>query len=417
MSELINARLSRNDFRWYLLASVSVAALAASVYAPDAAFAEEDTDRPTLWIELGGQFEQTRDEQAAFAPPFVANLPSSFFSPLIAQKAPLQYSIGSEGAISFEPEGSDWVFSASLRFGRANGVAERHQQTPNARIPVHFSVILPPPLTGFNKYKNYTAYPDGHVKLEDVTAQRKETHSIVDFQVGKDVGLGLFGRHGSSVLSAGVRFAQFTSKTNISLRAQPDVHYPAAPITSKYEDKAFTQYHVHFHGYSAALNAQRSFHGLGPSIAWSGSAPFVGELGHGEVAFDWDANAAILFGRQKVHEHHQSNARSYYGHQWNPESGVPKSGLHPGTFFPPSGGGRISTLYAHTANFNRTRTVAVPNLGGMAGISFLYSNAKVSFGYRADFFFGAMDGGIDTARKENQGFYGPFASISVGLGG
>jgi hypothetical protein len=37
--------------------------------------------------------------------------------------------------------------------------------------------------------------------------------------------------------------------------------------------------------------------------------------------------------------------------------------------------------------------------------------------YRADFFFGAMDGGIDTAKKENVGFYGPFATISIGLGG
>jgi|HubBroStandDraft_2_1064218.scaffolds.fasta_scaffold44336_3 hypothetical protein len=44
-------------------------------------------------------------------------------------------------------------------------------------------------------------------------------------------------------------------------------------------------------------------------------------------------------------------------------------------------------------------------------------NFKVSAGYRADFFFGAMDGGLDTAKKENVGFYGPFATISVGLGG
>jgi hypothetical protein len=44
-------------------------------------------------------------------------------------------------------------------------------------------------------------------------------------------------------------------------------------------------------------------------------------------------------------------------------------------------------------------------------------NAKVKFGYRADLFLGAMDGGIDTAKKENVGFYGPFATVSVGIGG
>jgi hypothetical protein len=38
-------------------------------------------------------------------------------------------------------------------------------------------------------------------------------------------------------------------------------------------------------------------------------------------------------------------------------------------------------------------------------------------GYRADFFFGAVDGGLGTSEKETRGFYGPFAKISVGLGG
>ena len=66
---------------------------------------------------------------------------------------------------------------------------------------------------------------------------------------------------------------------------------------------------------------------------------------------------------------------------------------------------------------NRSRFVTVPNLGGFAGASFRFSGAKVSLGYRADFFFGAMDGGIDTRKSEDIGFYGPFATISVGLGG
>ena len=62
-------------------------------------------------------------------------------------------------------------------------------------------------------------------------------------------------------------------------------------------------------------------------------------------------------------------------------------------------------------------TVTVPNVGGFAGLSFQIQNFKVSAGYRADLFFNAMDGGIDTRKSENIGFYGPFASVSVGLGG
>ena len=58
----------------------------------------------------------------------------------------------------------------------------------------------------------------------------------------------------------------------------------------------------------------------------------------------------------------------------------------------------------------------MPNLGGFAGLSYRMQDFKVSFGYRADFFFNAIDGGIDTRKEENRGFFGPYASISVGLG-
>jgi hypothetical protein len=59
----------------------------------------------------------------------------------------------------------------------------------------------------------------------------------------------------------------------------------------------------------------------------------------------------------------------------------------------------------------------VPNLGGFAGMSLKFPNAKVSLGNRADFFFGAMDAGIDTRHTDDMNFHGPFAKISVGLGG
>ena len=61
--------------------------------------------------------------------------------------------------------------------------------------------------------------------------------------------------------------------------------------------------------------------------------------------------------------------------------------------------------------------MTIPNVGGFAGVSFRYANAKVSFGYRGDFFFNAMDTGWDTRKSSTVGFYGPFATISIGLGG
>jgi hypothetical protein len=63
----------------------------------------------------------------------------------------------------------------------------------------------------------------------------------------------------------------------------------------------------------------------------------------------------------------------------------------------------------------RSRSVVVLNVGGFAGVSFRYSNAKLSLGYRGDFFFDAMDEGIDTPKSSVVGFYGPFATIGIGL--
>ncbi|HEV2561086.1 MAG TPA: hypothetical protein VGT78_03000 [Rhizomicrobium sp.] len=69
---------------------------------------------------------------------------------------------------------------------------------------------------------------------------------------------------------------------------------------------------------------------------------------------------------------------------------------------------RLSSTHPHGCFVN------APNLGGFAGISFRYDNAKISFGYRGDFFFAAMDHGIDTRKSTTLGFNGPFASIRVG---
>lgn len=111
-------------------------------------------------------------------------------------------------------------------------------------------------------------------------------------------------------------------------------------------------------------------------------------------------NGALLFGKQKsVVGHHAS------GHYvpWGWGLGT-VNGYYHSAYTPRNGG------------HNSSKSVMVPNLGGFAGMSFRYSGAKISFGYRADFFFGAIDGGINARKSETLGFKGPFASISFGLG-
>ncbi len=133
MSELMSAQKTKRDFRLQLLTTVSALALLMGVYgASESRAADEDTDRPTIWIELGGQMEHVNGQGEAFAPAFLAvNQASSVLqssTPLQAQQPP-SFSFGEEGKVVFQPDGSDWVFSASARFGRSSNVGHVHHQT------------------------------------------------------------------------------------------------------------------------------------------------------------------------------------------------------------------------------------------------------------------------------------------------
>jgi hypothetical protein len=405
MSELIQKNENR-DFRWHLLAGASALVLLGYVAATSAANAE-DADRPTVWIELGGQLNRLQTGQEPYAPPFTALIPPDLALPHQVQK-PTQYGFDENAALTFEPQGSDWSFSASLRYGRSSSSKQAHQQSSPGKFYTSF----------VNKGRFYGVYHhnSGHgyalpvaARFSDAVARQNESHMLLDFQAGKDVGMGLFGRHASSSLNVGVRFAQFTSRSRVALRADPDWQFKAHQVTFSsyytYAGYAFSRYLKHsrvfqpFHVYNGTLLASRSFNGLGPSVAWNSSETIAGNSDRGELLFDWGVNAALLFGRQKAKVHHQTTGRYH-------SSSYVSAGVLPITYQRPA-----------TPDRARSRSVVVPNIGGFVGLSVKYPNVKVGFGYKADFFFGAMDGGIDSRRSEDVGFHGPYASVSIGLGG
>jgi len=333
------------------------------------------------------------DGQETFSPVF-PNSPArpSMFSASQRFERPPLYSVDEFGKVSLQPKGSDWVFSASIQYGRSISKRNVHQQTYSE--PFIESKYQ-------SGYLHQYSFPPKAAKFADTNAKLSQSHAILDFQAGKDVGLGLFGNTGgSSVFSIGVRFAQFTSKTNIAIKSDPDWHrlykylnYPSFGITNVKREKAQA-----YHSNGANLNATRSFHGVGPSLSWNASTPFAGDLESGELTVDWGVNAALLFGRQRAKTHHQTTGRySYRSAKYNVT-------------------GQITHQAPNQPDHTRTRNVLVPNVGGFAGLSFKYNPAKLSLGYRADFFFGALDGGIDARKSETVGFYGPFASVSIGLG-
>ncbi len=376
MSELINTTDSYKNDRWKLLVTVSALALTGAICISTKSNAAEDGDRPTVWIELGGQLERVDGGQTAFAPPFFTAVADGGFKSPLAVDRPARYSEGLEGKISFLPDGSDWVFAGSIRYGRSNGNRFLHQQ-PNGQV-TRFAVGT--------KYLTKTAA----ARYAETKAENSESHLIVDFQAGKDVGLGMFGRGSVSTINFGLRFAQFSEKSDATIRARPDVHLVP---------EAFGKYQIpltFYHRYFGSAQRSASFHGIGPALSWNASAPVAGTAQNGEIAVDWGVNAAVLFGRQKAKTHHQSSGSYHYFHPSN------KYGV-------------VNQLPTHHGTADRSQSVVVPNLGGFAGVSFVYSNAKVSFGYRADFFFGAMDGGLDTRKSYNREYYSPFATISIGL--
>jgi hypothetical protein len=340
MSDRTNIHDNRATIRWKLLTSVSAAALLVSTYtAGEVLAADADKDRPQIWIGIGGNYDQLDDGSQKFNPLFASNVPSGLPSPVTAEKSPATGFDG-EGDFSFQPEDSDWVFKAAIRYGH----------------------------TGDNNQFLKSVTSTAPKQFVEARASASEKHAILDFTVGKDVGVGLFGSGGVWTISGGVRIAQFNT------RAMADLNHTL--VYAKYDNV-----------YDGTTQEKRNFHGVGPEITLDGSQPIAGNSNDGQLAVDWGLNGAVLFGRQRA----KLRQTNYYIH-------------------------RHYVKYRYPTTASRVRNVTVSNFGGYAGLSMNYRNAKVSLGYRADEFFGAMDGGQATAKKENRGFYGPYASISIGIG-
>jgi iron complex outermembrane receptor protein len=387
MSESTNTQNSERRIRRYLLTTVSALALLASVGTRDARAVDDDIDRPTIWIELGSQLEHIEGQGDPSTPGFLTMNPNSPvltpMSPIQAQNPP-PLNFTEDGTVSFQPEDSNWVFSANIRFGRSSNRREVHHQTTK----VHYKYTS-------GGSHNSSQPPITKEDFADTQVHLQESHAILDFSAGKDMGLGMFGGRASSTISLGVRFAQFISKQTVDIRARPDVHFKYFPSATKPQ-------HIfpYFNSYHATEKASRSFHGIGPSLSWDSSAPIAGNPKNGEFSFDWGANAALLFGRQKARV--QDQETGHYASKaafFNTHYAVPP----------------YIVTYQHPGGHITDRSVVVPNVGGTAGASWRIDNVKVSAGYRADFFFGAMDVGIDSRKSSTMGFYGPFASVSVGF--
>ncbi len=193
-------------------------------------------------------------------------------------------------------------------------------------------------------------------------ASHVEQHAIVDFAVGRDVGLGLFGNSGgTSTITAGVRIAHFRADTDVAETAGIYMSSPPG-----------------YYAISTPGKIKRSFTGAGPRIAWRGSVPIERNPA---FSFDWGVSGALLFGRQEA----------------TISVGTPYGDLYP--------------LY------DRRKSVVVPNVEAFAALSWQLPDVPGRFtaGYRVDAYFDVIDGGHHEAESVDRIIHGPFARFTIEL--
>jgi hypothetical protein len=208
--------------------------------------------------------------------------------------------VGPEIAIGFDHRwGNGWHFSGQARYGWASGGA-----------PDTFS------------FQNVPASP--FIFTNGTNTSHKETHWLVDFMVGRDLGIG-----GNTQVKAGVRVANLTAKTKADIAGGTQTQPPSPMILSTF---------------SATPEQTSSFLGFGPRIALEGHTPL-----RSSWSFDWGVGGAVLFGDRKLDRT----------------------------------GGTAASIHFPDGSTKNNATVF--NADGMLGLSYWFStSSRLSLSYRVD---------------------------------
>jgi hypothetical protein len=220
-----------HKFRVFLLASASVAALWAGQLDAQASDLPPAPLEPLAPVEnkgvisitaMGYGFWQT-DRGYDFGAPF------GTIDPLKG--------LGGGLGVAYQPALSPWSFGVNARYG----------VTSKKNKSVTTTTVTPTPLS--------------------IQGSRKASHFIVDFTIGRDMGLGTTPVGDPYLqLQAGLRFAHLQDKTSLHL---------LTPF-----------------GGSSGANAKREFAGFGPRIGLAVSMPLAASF-----SLDGTAGAALLYGR------------------------------------------------------------------------------------------------------------------------
>jgi hypothetical protein len=230
------------------------------------------------------------------------------------------------GKITYQPDGSPYSFALGVRYGRTKGPSRSFHYT----------------------------YQSTYIGTYDQTIQHRvrERHTTVDFEVGKDVGLGMGGA-GVTTLGVGLRYAQLDVTTRGSFAT-----------SSKYTSRA------------GAFRISRRAKLFGPRIFFKSTTA----LGSGGFSLGVGGGAGVLFGRQSTHGNVDFATGSY-------------------------GGLAISG--------SRSKRQTTPTLDGFAQLNWRApgSPMTISAGYRFDGYFKALNGSLIGNAQINVIEHGPYLGV------
>jgi outer membrane receptor protein involved in Fe transport len=334
-----------------------------------------------LTVELSGSaIQQDAPYQPVLTP--LARQFSAAISPASVQNRDLDWGDGREIKLTYQPGGA-WSVSGSYRYGRSN------KDTPL----VHADEPSGPPACGIPSSSPYAFLCEAFAQYvvragtnwSDSTDREREAHEIADFTVGRDVGLGLIG-DSHSTLSAGLRYASFSSTTAATMSGVSDIFYA----------DGWAKYGTPHHRFEASLKADREFKGAGPVLTWAAAQRLFGSEQVGHLDVDWSLTSGVLFGRQKTQV--GGDYASVYLDQ------------------PPTN--RLPPLTEHPIGIEpRSKDVTVPMLDLSLGLAYEVQRIKVGAGYKWERYFNVLDAGYDEHKDADRTIDGPYFKIAVGFGG
>jgi outer membrane receptor protein involved in Fe transport len=338
-----------------------------------------------LTVELGGMVQRQDAPYAAVAPSFADSF-SDGLQPAEAQNRDLDWGDGREVRLTYRLPGDAWRLGAGLRYGRTNGTDTSLVFELGAAGcgSAQFGCDLyPDRSTNVGASLNIRAY-----NYADVVATNHEEHQVIDFDIGRDVGLGL---GFESAVRAGLRRADLESTTRLQMWGVPDWFVPAEYAWFKYS---------HNTHYEADLKATREFEGFGPTLSWDAAAKLWGD-DNGHLDLEWSATAGVLFGKQKTSIEGVESS-TYFRGKYSPGSNLEPTSLPVD----------ITDLPA-----SRSKSVTTPLLDLSAGLAYEAGRVKVGAGYRWERYFDVLDAGYDEHEDVDRTIDGPYFKVSVGFGG